>query len=211
MSNTAHSQNTLYHLPNDIKSHVCRMAVAYKGIQLEYVPVKQTLPETLIQVNPYGSLPTWADRDCVVYDWRNLMEYLEERYPAPSLLPAVPAERAHIRNVCSRIERDWITRVKQLSLRDIAEQKPIIQALIDEMVAAAPDFEEFAFYQSDIFTYADCYMAAILWRLPALGVHLPKEALPIARYAQKVFKMVCFAQSLTPQERALHQPSRSES
>lgn len=211
MPHTAHSQNTLYHLSNDMKSHVCRLAVAYKGIQLEYVAVKQTLPEKLVQVNPYGALPTWADRDCVVYDWRNLMEYLEERYPAPSLLPAVPAERAHIRNICARIERDWMTRVKQLTLRDIAEHKPIIQALTDELVASAPEFEEAAFFHSDMFTYADCYMAAILWRLPGLGVHLPKQALPIARYAQKIFKMQCFAQSLTSQERALHPSSRTES
>lgn len=210
MSKTEHSQNTLYHLVNDIKSHVLRMAIAYKHVQVEYLPLKQSLPEHVLHLNPYGTLPMWADRDVIVHDFRNLLEYLEERYPAPSLLPAVPAERATIRNICTRIEREWVTRIKQLGMRDIAEQRPIIQALTEDLVAAVPEFEEFPFYHSHTLTYADCYMAAILWRLPALGVHLPKEALPVAKYAQRVFKMLCFAQSLTAQERAMHQPTRSE-
>jgi len=49
----------------------------------------------------------------------------------------------------------------------------------------------------------DALWAAILWRLPALGVELGAAGKPIQRYAERVFNRHAFAHSLTPAERAL--------
>lgn len=210
MIQTYQNHNTLYHDPLDIKSHVVRMLIAYKNIQVEMVAVGQTIPDALLDVNAYGSTPTWVDREVIIYDTRTLFEYLEERYPAPSLLPAVPSVRAQTRMLCYRIEKDWLTRLKQLGLREKGETRPIQTSLAESLTGIAHTFEKFPFLMSDTMTMADCLMAALLWRLPSLGVVLPKEALPLVKYAQRLFQQPFFQESLTPQERAMNaQPSRS--
>lgn len=210
MMQTFQNHNTLYHDPLDIKSHVVRMLIAYKNIQVEMVPVGDDIPTALLDVNAYGTTPTWVDREVVVYDLRTLFEYLEERYPAPSLLPAVPSMRAQTRMLVYRIEKDWLTRLKQLTLREKGETRSIATALSESLTSISHTFEKYPYLMSDTLTLADCLMAALFWRLPSLGVALPKEALPLVKYAQRLFQQPFFQESLTPQERALNaQPSRS--
>lgn len=210
MTQTYQNHNMLYHDPLDIKSHIVRMLIAYKNIQVEMIPVTQDIPAALLDVNAYGNTPTWVDREVIVYDTRTLFEYLEERYPAPSLLPAVPSMRAQTRMLCYRIEKDWLTRLKQLSLREKGETRPIENSLADSLTGIAHTFEKFPYLMSDTLTLADCMMAGLLWRLPSLGVVLPKQALQLVKYAQRLFQQPFFQESLTPQERALNaQPSRS--
>lgn len=212
MNSTLHNHNTLYHDATDIKSHCCRMVIAYKSIQVDLIPVDdQQLPEDLIAINPYASTPTWVDREIALYDWRIILEYLEERYPAPSLLPAVPGQRAQVRMLFTRMEKDWLTRITQLSLREIAERRPIVQALSDGFASLAPSFEKTPYLMSETLTYADCLLLAMLWRLPALEVGLPPAALPVAKYAQRMFKEPFFQKSLTAQERALYKTSTEKS
>jgi RNA polymerase-associated protein len=211
MTQIYQNHNTLYHDPLDIKSHVSRMLIAYKNIQVELIPVYQDIPQALLELNAYGSTPTWIDREVVVYDARTLYEYLEERYPAPSLLPAVPSMRAQTRMLCYRIEKDWITRVKQLGLREKGETRPIENNIAESLAGIAHTFEKYPYLMSEHITLADCMMAALLWRLPSLGIVLPKAALPLVKYAQRLFQQPFFQESLTPQERALNaQPLRSE-
>jgi len=207
MTLTHQSHNTLYYDTLDAKSHACRMLVAFKNIQADMIPVGDEVPQSLLEANPYGSTPTWVDREVVVYDPRTLYEYLEERYPAPSLLPAVPSQRAHTRMLCYRIEKDWLTRIKQLELREKPEMRSIINHLSDSLTSVAPSFEKYPYFMSETMTFADCLLLALLWRLPSLGVILPKPALPLAKYAQRLFKEPFFQQSLTQDERNLNAKS----
>ncbi len=212
MSSTVHNQNTLYYDSNDvgdIKSHCCRMAIAYKGIQVDFKVMSRDNPEAIFEVNPYGTLPTWVDRDVALYDWRTIFEYMEERYPAPSLLPQVPGSRGLIRSLCYRIDRDWLSRIAHLELRDEVERAAVAKNLADGLVSLIPHIQKQGFMASDILTYADCMLAAILWRLPLLGISLPPTiALPLVEYAKRLFAMPFFKQSLTPQERAIYLPTK---
>ncbi len=210
MSNTLHNHNTLYHDTLDIKSHCCRMVIAYKGIQADLIPVYEQLPEDLLSINPYASTPTWVDREIALYDWRIILEYLEERYPAPSLLPAVPGQRAQIRMLFTRMEKDWLTRITQLNLREVAERRPILQALGDGLASLSTSFEKTQYVMSETLTYADCLLLAILWRLPVLQVNLPQAALPLAKYAQRMFQQPFFQKSLTTEERGLYKSPAEE-
>jgi RNA polymerase-associated protein len=58
-------------------------------------------------VNPYGSLPTLVDRDLALWESTVVMEYLDERYPHPPLMPVYPVARANSRLLIHRIQRDW--------------------------------------------------------------------------------------------------------
>jgi len=82
---------TLYSGSSDVASHRARIVLAEKRVVHEIVEVSQgNLPEDLIDLNPYNTLPTLLDRDLVLYDSRVIMEYLDERFPHPPLMPVDP-------------------------------------------------------------------------------------------------------------------------
>ena len=52
---------------------------------------------------------------------------------------------------------------------------------------------------------ADCAVAPIVYRLPALGIVLPKEAKVIEDYGQRIFRNPGFLRSMTPEEKLLRE------
>src|ERR1700736_946015 len=99
---------TLFSAPTDPWSHRARLVLAEKGISIELVNVDlHKLPEDLLDLNPYHSVPKLVDRDLVLYDSRVIIEYLDERFPHPPLMPIDPVTRAQFRLALYRVERDW--------------------------------------------------------------------------------------------------------
>src|SRR5690606_4206213 len=73
---------TLFSRPADPWSHRTRLVLAEKSINIDIVDVEEgNLPEDLLDLNPYNSVPTLVDRDLVLYDSRVIIEYLDERFP----------------------------------------------------------------------------------------------------------------------------------
>ena len=88
---TKRTSMTLFSDPRDHYSHRVRMVLAEKGVTVDIVDVVGgKIPEDLAEVNPYNTLPTLADRDLVLYESNVIMEYLDERFPHPPLLPVYP-------------------------------------------------------------------------------------------------------------------------
>src|SRR5690606_22799162 len=99
---------TLYSGAQDIYSHQVRIVLAEKGVSVDVLNVTPNEPnEDLIELNPYNTLPTLVDRELVLYNARVIMEYLDERFPHPPLLPVYPVARAKCRLMMYRIQRDW--------------------------------------------------------------------------------------------------------
>jgi RNA polymerase-associated protein len=89
---------TLFSRPTDIHSHRTRLVLAEKNINIEISNVAgPDLPEDLMDLNPYHSVPTLVDRDLTLYDSRVIIEYLDERFPHPPLMPVDPVTRAQFR------------------------------------------------------------------------------------------------------------------
>src|SRR5512137_826308 len=106
---------TLFSAPDDPASHRTRIVLAEKGVEIEIVSVTPgRFPEDLLVLNPDHSLPTLVDRDLVLYDSRVIMEYLDERFPHPPLMPVDPVSRAQSRLMLHRLEKDWYTNAEQL-------------------------------------------------------------------------------------------------
>ena len=106
---------TLFSRPTCPYSHRVRIVLAEKNINVEIVDIDgPNLPEDLIDLNPYNSVPTLVDRDLVLYDSRVVVEYLDERFPHPPLMPVDPVTRAQFRLALYRIERDWYGLVDDL-------------------------------------------------------------------------------------------------
>jgi len=131
------------------------------------------------------------------------MEYLDERFPHPPLMPVDPVSRAKTRLALHRIEHDWYGLIGELSGKSDRAMSRARKRLRDSLTAAVDLFAFKAFFLSDEFSLLDCYITPILWRLPHWGIELPSEATPIVDYAERMFCRPAFRTSLTEAEREM--------
>jgi len=192
----------------NIDSHQVRIVLAEKGVNVDIIKVDENHPcEELAEINPYNTLPTLGDRELVLYHARIILEYLDERFPHPPLLPVYPVARAKSRLMMYRIERDWYTLVERIQADPQSiEAQQARKELSDSILALAPLFEESPYFLSEDFSLVDCCIAPLLWRLPSLGITLNKKAKAIAAYEDRVFERNSFQVSLTEDERELREP-----
>ena len=188
-------------------SHRVRIVLAEKGVTVDIVEAGgDDKPAELADLNPYNSLPTMLDRDLVLYENKVMMEYLDERFPHPPLLPVYPVARGSSRQYIYRIERDWCVLVDAIIAG--TNQKAVEKArkeLREGLIAIAPIFSEKPYFMSDEFTLVDCCMAPILWRLPVLGIEIPstKQTKPLLDYMDALFERESFQESLSEAEREM--------
>ena len=187
-------------------SHRVRL-LAEKGVTVELVESESgAVPAELGDLNPYNTMPTLVDRELVLYESKVMMEYLDERFPHPPLLPVYPVARAESRLFVYRIERDWAALVDaiQSSRSDNVVSKSS-KELKESLVAVAPIFSEKPFFMSEEFSLVDCCVAPILWRLPSLGVDIrpSKQSKPLLDYMDRLFSRESFQESLSIQEREM--------
>jgi RNA polymerase-associated protein len=202
------SAMTLFSAPGDAWSHCVRIVLAEKGIPIEIIDVVPgRLPEDLLDLNPYHSVPTLVDRDLVLYDSRVIMEYLDERFPHPPLMPVDPVSRAQVRLTLHRLERDWYAAAAAIDAAEPREQAARRKELRETVLQGADLFKVKPYFLSAEFSLLDATIAPILWRLPHWGIDLPlPQAQPIMRYAQMVFSRPAFRASLSPAEQAMRLP-----
>jgi RNA polymerase-associated protein len=184
-------------------SHRVRIVLAEKGVAVDIIDVDpDEKPAELADHNPYNELPTLVDRDLVLYEADIMMEYLDERFPHPPLLPVYPVARAQSRLMMYRISKDWCSLVDSI-LADpessSADEKR--KEFKESLLATAPIFADKPFFMSEEFTIVDCCIAALLWRLPVLGIELSEPAAkPILRYMDQMFSRESFQESLSEVE-----------
>jgi len=194
---------TLYSSADSVHCHRVRLVLAAKGVVYDLVTVNpRSPPEDLLDLNPYNSVPTLVDRDLVLYDTSVVCEYLDERYPHPPLMPVDPLSRARLRLAIVRIERDWIPLVDQV-LAGGRTAETARKRLRDALLSSIPLFKAAKFFLNPELSLADCALAPLIWRLPNLGVQLPREAHVISDYGERIFRNPGFTRSLTPEEKAL--------
>ena len=188
---------SLFSSPTDPYCHRTRIVLAEKDISFEVVDVDhENLPEDLSDLNPYNSVPTLVDRDLVLYDSHVIIEYLDERFPHPPLMPVDPVSRAKSRLALYRVEQDWYPLMHDIETRGEKASAKARKMLRESITAANEVFSIMPY-----FSLIDCTIAPILWRLPTLGIELPDEAKDVKDYAERVFKRKTFQESLTEEER----------
>jgi RNA polymerase-associated protein len=195
---------TLFSSPTSPDSHRVRVVLAEKGIMVEIVDVDATnKPEDLIDLNPYNTVPTLVDRELVLYDSRAIMEYLDERFPHPPLMPVDPVSRARSRLALYRIEKDWYELVPALESRGEKTASKARKMLRDSLTAGAEVFAAKPYFLSDEFSLVDAAIVPILWRLQRYKVELPRQAKPVIQYAERMFARESFQASLSEAEREM--------
>jgi stringent starvation protein A len=146
-----------------------------------------------------------VERDLVLFDSRIIIEYLDERYPHPPMMPVDPITRARFRLTMYRLERDWYglaADIEQSTDRKKADEAR--KTLHDSILANVEVFRAQPYFQSAEFTLVDATIAPVLWRLPSWGIKLPTEqAAPVLQYERRVCLRPAFRRSLSWAERAM--------
>lgn len=196
---------TLYSKPTCIHSHRTRLVLAEKNVNIDITSVDgPELPEDLMDLNPYHTMPTLVDRDLVLYDSRVIIEYLDERFPHPPLMPVDPVTRAQFRLALFRIESDWYQLAEQYDADGDRKLSSKTRKLLRESILASVDlFAAKPYFLSDDFSLVDCSIAPILWRMPVYGIELGSQAEPIEAYMKRVFERRSFQEGLTELEQEM--------
>ncbi len=194
---------TLFSGPADIFSHQVRIVLAEKGVSVEIEQVEtDNLPQDLIDLNPYRTVPTLVDRELTLYESRIIMEYLDERFPHPPLMPVYPVARGESRLMMHRVEQDWYSLMRIINKGGDVDNTR--RQLREELLAIAPLFSRTPFFLSEELSLVDCYLAPLLWRLPLLGIELTGNgSKELKAYMTRVFERDSFLASLTDAEREM--------
>ena len=193
---------SLYSEPTDLQSHCVRIVISEKALAVDIIDLKfEDRAEELLSLNPYQSVPTLVDKNLVLYQLNIILEYLDERFPHPPLMPVYPVARAETRLRLSRIEKDLFGLYQQImTAKEEAYRTLARQQLRDSLITIAPAFKNNSYFLSDDLTLVDCCLSALLWRLSYAGIELPNHARAVTEYAQRMFERETFYSSLSSAE-----------
>lgn len=194
----------LYTDPVDQYSHRVRMVLAEKRIVVNEELIKPPrMPDDLAELNPGGQIPTLVDRDLVLYHSMVIMEYLDERYPHPPLLPVYPVARAESRKLIMNIDYEWSRRLDIISGKGYraTQRKRAKDELRELIVTTNAQFSSKQFFMNNDFTLVDCCAAPVLWRLDHIGIKLPnRQTRNLKSYMNRVFGRESFRRSMSEDE-----------
>jgi glutathione S-transferase len=177
----------LYEHPLSPYAQKVKIALAEKG-----VPFESHLPDLFgdnlgdfAALNPRLEVPTLVDGDAAVFDSTVILEYLEDRWPQPPLLPAGAADRARVRmleELCDTHYEaiNWAVfeiRTFQRASGELAErlearaaaQRAGCNAYLDRALGSRPYFNGDAFGWGDLCVVPFVNAAAITGSPPASG------------------------------------------
>jgi len=192
----------LFSLPNCLESHRTRIVIKEKEISAEIHEVDlNAIPEEVKILSPYDEYPSLVDRELVLQNSRVIIEYLDERFPHPPLLPVDPISRAKFRLALNEIEHNWYTKYAEAYNDEVLDDKFILE-IKNYFLEIAPLIKK-KFFMSDDFGLVDCSIAPLLWRLKSLDFDLAENNKIIADYSERIFEREAFQESLTETEKEL--------
>ncbi len=196
---------TLYSDGTCLESHCVRLVMAEKGIQFDlHVIDPQNPPDTLQPLKPYTDGIIFADREVVLYEPQIVIEYLDERFPHPPLMPVDPVARANNRLCRYRIQRDLYGHTEILQQASNKKKSATARRKLREnLISLAPIFTQRNYFMSDDYSLMDCCLIPLLWRLPLFEIELPKQAKPVLNYANRLFSRESFQSCLSKTEREI--------
>lgn len=178
---------TLFCSREQLHSRWTRIVLAEKdvdGARIEWIDAGKPHHDLLV-LNPSGQLPTLVDRDAVLYPASVVVEYLDERYPHPRLLPPDPSARALVRMLLLRLDHELLPLAESIRIAPKAvESKAARKQLQEALVGASRLFSTRGWCLGMDYNLADCAWAALIGVLPALGLKLPDAG--FQRYAERL-------------------------
>lgn len=185
-------------------SHRCRIVLFEKGMDFQVIDVDVfNKPEDLAVMNPYNKVPVLVERDLILYEANIINEYIDERFPHPQLMPADPVMRARARLFLHRFEQELFCHIDGLESGVVKTVEKARAAVRENLTQIAPVFTKQKFMLGDEFSMLDVAIAPLLWRLDHYGIQLDKDAMPLMKYAERLFSRPAYSEAMTPSEKAM--------
>ena len=192
----------LFSLSNCLESHRTRIVIKEKEISAEIHEVDlNNIHEEVKILSAYDEYPSLVDRELVLQNSRVIIEYLDERFPHPPLLPVDPISRAKFRLALNEIEHNWYSKYAEAYNDEVLDDK-FVTEIKNYFLEIAPLIKR-KFFMSDDFGLVDCSIAPLLWRLKSLDFDLAENNKVIADYSERIFDREAFQDSLTETEKEL--------
>lgn len=182
----------------DPYSHIVKIVLAEKGVEFEEKLIKDNI-KILPKLNPYCYTPVFVDKELTLYKVDIITEYIDERFPHPTLMPINPQLKAKTRLIIYRIDQEWfevlnyIISVKYEFPETLNEYKRQLIAAIEE---AKILFKEMPYFLSETFSIIDCWMATLLWFLHEIDPTFLKRDSSMYNYSRKIFARDSFQKAL---------------
>jgi len=185
-------------------SQRCRIVLYEKGMDFQITDVDLfNKPEDLAVMNPYNRVPVLVERDLVLYESNIINEYIDDRFPHPQLMPADPVMRARARLFLFRFENELFCHIDTLEKGAAKTVDKARQIIRDNLTVIAPVFSRQKYMLGEEFSMLDVAIAPLLWRLEHYGIELPRQAAPLAKYAERLFSRPAFIDAMTPSEKVM--------
>jgi len=143
-------------------------------IKLLHFHTHDHLKEDYLRLNPNGEIPTLVDEGGgVVYESTAIIEYLNEKYPNPPLMPLDPLKRAQVRMIDDYCDLHLYPRIRQSARKLLVDNEPPTaddcKALSDCLARVDGYLQEKSFLAGE-FTLADCAFMPVVPSLEMLGI-----------------------------------------
>jgi len=185
-------------------SQRCRIVLYEKGMDFQIIDVDlYNKPEDLAVMNPYNRTPVLVERDLILYESNIINEYIDDRFPHPQLMPADPVMRARARLFLFRFENELFANVDAIEEGTQKQAEKARQIIRDNLTQIAPVFVKQKYMLGEEFSMLDVAIAPLLWRLDFYGIQLPKQAVPLMKYAERLFSRPAFIEALTASEKVM--------
>jgi RNA polymerase-associated protein len=185
-------------------SHRCRIVLHEKQMDFKVIDVDLLgSVADIAAVTPYKRVPVFVERDLVLYEANIIIEYIEERYPHPQLMPLDPQSRARARQLLLTMEQELYSHVRGLE-KDPKSPESACAHLRDRLIELSGLLNKQKYMLGDAFSVVDVALAPLLWRVDHYGIELPKKMVePLMSYAQRLFSRQGFIDALTPTEKMM--------
>jgi len=185
-------------------SHRCRIVLFEKGMDFEVIDVDlMNRLEDVATINPYNRVPVLVERDLVLYESNIINEYIDERFPHPQLMPPDPVMRGRARLFLHRFEHELYSQVDVVENGASRAAEKARAAIRDNLILFSQILTKQKFLLGDEFSMLDVAIAPLLWRLDHYGIQMGKDAVPLMKYAERIFSRQGFIDALTASERVM--------
>ena len=171
-------------------SYSINIALNEKNITPTFIFLDENdLPESFLELNNYAVLPTLIDRDLVIYNADIILNYLDERFPHPPLLPVEPITRTKLRLLIYRVQQDWLRLATVILTSESKERQQRARDLLqNQLISISPNFAENEYFAHETFSLLDCIVAPLLANLSDMGIILDKtNAKDLLNYMDRLF------------------------
>lgn len=189
----------LYEHPLSAYAMKVKMALLEKGLQFEAIVPAGMMDGTaageFVDASPRAEIPALVDGDVKVFDSTIILEYLEDKWPQPPLLPAGAAERARVRMIEDVM--DSLYEPNNWGMMEVTRAKRATGPLADQLVAfARSNFEQLqrwlagqlgsqTWLNGEHFGWGDIACAPYINRSAAIGYGPPAGSL-LAAWFERV-------------------------